>query len=317
MIDHSWDSYLPFLSSSGTQSYLSRSYKKHQYDQPDSLSFENCYAFIYYIEHGKKYYALSSNAPAELRPVLLFYGMTQLIKACLLTVDPSYPDSSTVLAHGVTTRKRKKRNYEFLYDEVRIQKSGLFNHFCEKMFHVKHLEGDKITMKNLLSLIPEISLFFKTMGMPETMLQLPAHDRKLAVPYVATDLLHLTDSRLLEFLASASGWQLSLVEKNEQHMIISLPDQCNPIGSYPFSCSLNGDIYMPIERDLYSLPRLNEIMIHYLILYNLSMICRYDTEWWSDLFHTYNSKELPIILHFLDITAKKIPKLLADYLNTR
>ncbi|MFC0190619.1 YaaC family protein [Fictibacillus aquaticus] len=315
MNDSIWEPYLPYLSSSNTQRYLSACYKKLNMENAESRSFDNCYAFIYYIEHAKKYYALAAKAPDELRPVLLFYGMTQLLKACLLTVDPDYPDSSSVLAHGVTTRKRKKRNYEFLHDEVRIQKSGLFNHFCEKMFHVKHIEGEKITMKNLLSFIPEISLFFKKMGICETLLQIPVNGGKLAVPYVVTDLLHLTDSRLLEFLTNASGWQLSLQEKTKHHIIITLPQHFNPLHSYPFCSSLEGDVYLPVERDLYSLPKFNEIMIHYLVLYNLSMICRYDTEWWSDLFHTYSSSELPIIRQFLNVTSKKVPKLMGDYLQ--
>ncbi len=57
--------------------------------------------------------------------MLLFYGMSQLFKACLLTIDPNYPESTTVLAHGVTTRKRKKQGYQFLEDEVKVQKKWI------------------------------------------------------------------------------------------------------------------------------------------------------------------------------------------------
>ncbi|MEH7537842.1 YaaC family protein, partial [Bacillus toyonensis] len=58
--------------------------------------------------------------------------ISQLFKACLLTIDPNYPESTTVLAHGVTTRKRKKQGYQFLEDEVKIQKNGLFTHVAEQ-----------------------------------------------------------------------------------------------------------------------------------------------------------------------------------------
>ena len=60
------------------------------------------------------------------KPMLLFYGMGQLFKACLLTIDPNYPESTSVLAHGVTTRKRKKQGYQFLEDEVKIQKNWTY-----------------------------------------------------------------------------------------------------------------------------------------------------------------------------------------------
>ncbi len=76
-------------------------------------SFENCYPFIYYLEHGKNYYELYKAAPFSIQPMLLFYGISQLFKACLLTIDPNYPESTTVLAHGVTTRKRKNRGINF------------------------------------------------------------------------------------------------------------------------------------------------------------------------------------------------------------
>lgn len=86
-------------------------------------SFENCYPFIYYLEHGKNYYELYKTAPFSIQPMLLFYGISQLFKACLLTIDPNYPESTTVLAHGVTTRKQKKQGYQFLEDEVKVQKT--------------------------------------------------------------------------------------------------------------------------------------------------------------------------------------------------
>lgn len=93
-------------------------------------SFENCYPFIYYLEHGKNYYELYKVAPFSIQPMLLFYGISQLFKACLLTIDPNYPESTTVLAHGVTTRKRKKQGYQFLEDEVKVQKKRTIYSCC-------------------------------------------------------------------------------------------------------------------------------------------------------------------------------------------
>ena len=81
--------------------------------QDAEKSFENCYPFIYYLEHGKNYYELYKTAPFSIQPMLLFYGISQLFKACLLTIDPNYPESTTVLAHGVTTRKRKNKGINF------------------------------------------------------------------------------------------------------------------------------------------------------------------------------------------------------------
>ena len=65
-----------------------------------------------------------------IQPILLFYGFVHLIKACLLQQDPCYPENTSVFAHGVTTRKRKKQQYEFLKDEVKFQKNGLFSMYA-------------------------------------------------------------------------------------------------------------------------------------------------------------------------------------------
>ena len=83
-----WPFFTSFQSTSIAHSFLKDAYTRRHIANADLKSYDNCYAFIYYIEHGKKYYMLAKRAPDEIKPVLLFYGMVQLIKACLLTVDP-------------------------------------------------------------------------------------------------------------------------------------------------------------------------------------------------------------------------------------
>ena len=56
----------------------------------------------------------------------------------------------------MTTRKRKKQQYEFLKDEVKVQKNGLLPCVAEKLFHIKQLEGEKFTMETLIREIPEM-----------------------------------------------------------------------------------------------------------------------------------------------------------------
>ena len=44
---------------------------------------------------------------------------------------------------------------------------------------------------------------------------------------------------------------------------------------------------------------LPELISHYLVLYNLSMIARYETEWWSELLKTTPNDDYPTIIQFL------------------
>ncbi len=104
---------------------------------------------MYHLQHGQLYFEQAANSPLTLRPVLLFYGASQLLKATVLARSPAYPEASSVLAHGVSTRKRKKTGYQFLHDEVKIQKHGFFGYFLDELFHVKHMAGTKYQMKKI------------------------------------------------------------------------------------------------------------------------------------------------------------------------
>src|SRR6476659_1547632 len=175
-------SFSPFFSAIDTQSYLKNSYQKLAIEQAEQKSYENCYPFIYYLEHAKIYYDQAANSPILIQPILLFYGFVHLIKACLLTKDPKYKENTTVLAHGVTSRKRKKQQYEFLKDEVKFQKNGLFSCMVEKMFNLKNKEGDKITMMDLLQQIPELHPLFSQLEGKSTFLDISIQQQSLSIP---------------------------------------------------------------------------------------------------------------------------------------
>src|SRR5699024_4034165 len=96
-----------------------------------------------------------------LQPILYFYGMVHLLKALLIVKRPHYPESTKMLAHGVSTRKRKKKQYSFLEDEVKVQHQGLFPYFSEHLFHMKHIPFEKITMQKLIALIPELTFLLR------------------------------------------------------------------------------------------------------------------------------------------------------------
>lgn len=189
------------FSSQNVQRYLARCYEKSSIQDAEKKSFENCYPFIYYLEHGKNYYELYKAAPFSIQPMLLFYGISQLFKACLLTIDPNYPESTTVLAHGVTTRKRKKQGYQFLEDEVKIQKNGLFTHVAEQLFHMKHLEAEKFNMLELMGNIPELQNLFRYSQKVSTLYKIDSTNKnELSFSVNILDRLHMTKERFSRYI---------------------------------------------------------------------------------------------------------------------
>lgn len=320
--DSVWQSFTIYHSSINVQSYLLQSYQNNGIEDSEKKSYENCYPFIYYLDHGKSYYELSKQAPLSIKPILLFYGMVQLLKACLLTVDPEYPESSTVLAHGVTTRKRKKRNYDFLNDEVKVQKNGLFSHVALKMFHVKHhLDAEKYNMDFLLGRIPELNHLFRvSLDKRQSYKIASLHDRTLFIPTRILDDLHMTVDRFDSYLKDILSFDYQMMNKananNKQPTNIELqvngligPNNCSPLQVDYFENTL----HIPIDKEQFLF--FPEILTHYLLLYNLSMISRYETEWWSELLHGFDSLDYPFIEQFLSVTAVKVPYLINQYLQ--
>jgi hypothetical protein len=321
LFDHQtvWQSYTPFHSAANVQEFLCKVYQASNIDEAEKKSYQNCYPFIYYLDHGKSYYQLSEQAPTSIKPVLLFYGMTQLLKACLLSVDPHYPESTSVLAHGVSTRKRKKQSYDFLKDEVKIQKNGLFSHFSQKMFHVEHLDGEKITMISLMKRIPELnSLFHFSYGETVSFQLEKLNEYTYGIKRSILDHFHMTEDRFTTFLLNSFNGNAEVLLDHKADIFVFSPinQKLSPLISSPFFYHYHQDsYYLATNRDLTSY--FPEIMVHYLLLYNLSMISRYETEWWSELLQNSSTKDLPFIQHFISTTTTKIPILLSQYLYSK
>lgn len=302
-----WKSFSCFFSAEYCQTYLKNSYKRNNLENPEQKSYENCYAFLYYLEHGQIYYEQAEAAPLIIKPILLFYGLVHLIKACILSIDPFYPETTTVLAHGVSTRKRKKQNYQFFQDEVKLQKNGLFPFMSEKMFHMKQLEGEKIIMEELLRLIPELDELMFLFEGKRAFIKIQAQGNQYVIPEKILDYYHMTESRFREYLTSKANIDFPNeglnfeFKKNTQR------------GISPLKFHFEGKFYvLPLTKS--ELAHFPELLVHYLLLYNLSMIARYETEWWSELTKMMPNRDYPVIRSFLDVTIHKGPYLIYEFL---
>ncbi|MGX6446423.1 YaaC family protein [Neobacillus sp. K501] len=304
-----WKSYASFFSAEFCQQFLKNKYQKSKLENPEQKSYENCYAFLYYLEHGQIYYEQADKAPLILKPILLFYGFVHLLKACILTIDPAYPETTSVLAHGVSTRKRKKQNYQFFQDEVKFQKNGLFPFISEKLFQMKQLEGDKVTMEELLQLIPELNELFVFHEAKSTFTPIYTQDDQWVVPEILLDHYHMTAERLKEFLVSKSG--NSIVFPSDDLRFHFEKGSGRGVSPLKFNYEISSYV-LPLKKDnLFVFP---ELLVHYLLLYNLSMIARYETEWWSELTKTMPNRDYPFIYTFLEVTLQKGPYLIYEYL---
>ncbi|MGM7703849.1 YaaC family protein [Pseudalkalibacillus sp. Hm43] len=310
-----WKSFDQYLSAQSTQRYLKRCYEQLKTDMSiEELSYRNSYSFIYYLTHGKRHFDLCRQSPLELQPMLLYYGMVQLLKCCLLTVDPLYPESTALLAHGVTTRKRKKQNYLFLQDEIKVQRNGLFPYFSEQLFGMEQLEGDKFQMKDLFSYVPEMDDLFRQVSGKSPLVPVEGSltDGQVLIDDRILDSLHMTGSRFVQFLQQQALPNHVEVSYDNSQFTVEFLKTLNAHTTF-FRKTIDNQWFVPNTREGFK--PMHEVMVHYLLLYNLSMICRYETEWWGDLFYTFSSNDYPYISRFLAISRVKVPYMLLEYLD--
>lgn len=307
-----WTHFSYFYSAEHTRKFLTSCYERQQIEEYKEKGYENCYPFIYYLEHGKVYYEQAKSSPLLIQPILLYYGFVHLIKACILTVNPNYPEKTSVLAHGVSTRKRKKHQYQFFDDEVKVQKSGLFPFICTHLFQIEHIEGQKIKMGELLKQVPELNKHFRYFQGTDTFANIKQNHSEFYFPLYILDFFHMTENRFKDFFEKKSSLSFHFKRIDDNYII--------------FKKMSNSKDYTPLkfnlEENTFSLPLTNhflftydEILIHYLLLYNLSMIARYETEWWSELIKSMPNKDFPFISSFLEITCYKSPFLVFEFLS--
>lgn len=304
------NSFYTYLQSQQTaQKYLYQCYQQLEDVDCDRKSYENCNVFMYCLHHGREYYRAGEKLDTVLKPVMFFYGMAHLLKACLLTKRPDYPESTSVLAHGVSARKRKKKDYSFLEDEVKLQHKGLFPYFSQHLFGINKLPFEKMTMRSLFSLIPELISYFDLEEEKSLIRIGKVGDDTLHIPKSICDDYYMTENAIVKRLTAYLPIKETIEEKDCLKLHLSEPF-IQTVS--PFPMDLNHIIYMPTDRNLFF--PISEIMVHYLLLYNLSMLSRYEAEWWGELLATKPDADYPFISSFLDITQKKIPILIGKYL---
>ncbi|MFC7319938.1 YaaC family protein [Halobacillus campisalis] len=226
--------YLNYLkSTSHTREYLLMRYQAAGVDQAKLHAYQNAERFSYGLQLGEEYLSAAKNTTFSVQPLLYYYSLTHFLKSCIITVDPEYPASARVLAHGLSTRKRKKQHYRFLEDEIRIQPDGLFPYAAKTMFNISEFPA-KVMMNDLLK---------------------------------------------------------------------------------PLSCMKK--MYEFKKDTTEQAPLFPELAAEFAVLYNLSMLVRYEGEWWGEMNQLRDREDYVFIFHFLESMADRISLSISSWLKDR
>lgn len=329
-----WDMLVFFESEPITKNFLMKRYNENGYKDSFKLAFVNTSKFIYFIKQAKEYFISANKSNILVKPLLIYYGMMSLIKAVILTKDPDYPNKTGVLRHGITTRKLKKSNYHFHEDEIKIQKEGLLPWFYTIMHNSndnsytsnKIIEGNKYKIKDLLAMIPELHntytlLYNEYHMLPFTIKQFTNSSVELIFPINSLKIF-TGDIQLIEQLNNNSydhdnNFTLNNIN-NDLISIIWNGKITNPIKYANFFANklliqdIKGNYYLRKFTDNNDI--LPDILIDYMLMYNLGMLCRYETELWGEIIFSFTSEDMYIINEFVNLSMRKFPNLIINEL---
>lgn len=326
-----WDTYVYFESEPTTKAFLEQVYEKREVTESKRLAFQNTPKFIYFIKQAREYFHAAKQSHILVKPLLTYYGMMSLMKAVVLTMDPTYPSTTSVLRHGITTRKIKKLDYVFHEDEVKIQKEGLVPLFYQLLTNKDHWPQNKYRVKDLLALVPELHesfcrLYGTSFIEPLFIAGKKDDETGNTLVYIAESIFDITQGDLNQWLNKINHWN-----QGESRFVSVKPSSSglwelhwqHPSQTHVYDCAdgFNNSLFLQdfkgryyIYRSVDQLEPLPEVLIQYLLMYNLGMLCRYETELWGEIIFSFSSGDMYMINELLNITMRKFPNLILNLL---
>jgi len=243
-----------------------------------------------------------------MQPLLYFYGLTHLLKAAIRTKRPYYPENTKQLAHGISARKKKKQQYRFIHDEVMIQLQGLFPYCATYLFGWKENTNQKLKMLDLFALIPTLRSLLQFASLDYLIPVGKLHQTILSFDQSILDGHYMSHNRFTKELTTEFPLEFMYNEKDKIYFKHHFKTKDIPP---PFRVDAE-TLYYPTYASSSTL--LPNLLLYYAILYNLSMLSRYETEWWNELTILKQSFDYPLIQQFLHHAPDLIMQEIAKYL---
>ncbi|WP_018131387.1 YaaC family protein [Effusibacillus pohliae] len=318
-----WDTFVYFENEQTASRYLRDQYEKSGLPEPQRAAYQATPKLIFGIKQARQYYRAAETCDIMTKPLLLYYGMMSLARALIACRDPDYPTTTSVLKHGLSTRKLKRDSYCFIQDEIRVQKDGLFVVLHEMLGGSRFSERQRVVMKDLLAVLPEL---------------IPCYQRLYGLPCVCefeqkSD-EHHTYWDLPRWILQARGYTreefLNMLNRmhtdpsSQANRPVFYLQECDPPGRLHLHHGspvahhplLIGDVTgkMHIRYPLAGDFLLPEISLHFMVMFVLGMLCRYETERWGEMILTFLSQDVYLINEFLNLSMRKFPNLILNEL---
>lgn len=297
-------------------------------NQAVRLAFENTPKFIYFLKQGVAYFKSAKQSEFIVRPLLLYYGVTSLMKAIILLNDPLYPRTTSVLQHGLTTRKKKKLHYQLFLDEIKVQRDGLLPLFTELILKKPIKIHSKYKVGELFGMIPELQDSFSLETGERTLL--PVHIRthqiqqldkeenngtqiwELAFDQDTLNQTKYSFKGLVDLFMDGLSLDESMIKADQRKLTLYFQSdnpEFSPSQHVQLFRNSHGDYFFYAKQALHVA---DELVVFNMLSYLLGMLCRYDTELWGELVFSFSSSDTYLIEEFLQLTLRKLPNLILN-----
>jgi hypothetical protein len=268
----------------------------------------------------------------EVQPLLHYYAVLDAVKVLLHLYDLRYPASTAVLQHGLSTRRAKRESYAWVHDTVSVYKEGVFQS-CAAILPWSKPLPQRFIVGDLLGCLPwmrdAVARFHEeyvhlypvvhrpvygipcsTNGSEKAGEMAPCNPDTMAwyISRAAATRRNLTVDEWRKTFGAAAGARTETASEPEALPGgvpgLELPrDPAEPQGlmylpvpplHHPWTVVDQGILYV---CDDWPMPRW---MLHLVLLYSLSVLCRYHPSEWSDILHWHNEVDAYLVRCYLE-----------------
>lgn len=321
-----WSSLSYFESQHNCKEYLKGKFTLSSRKLED-ISNELTYA----IRTSKEYYHAADQVSILTQPLQIYYGMTHLSKSLFIA---TYGKKSPSKSHGL--QKIGKWNEKSLVDMcVKVLKDGTFPQLHSSYCREK-LRGATFRIGEIFSVVPELKASFESVYKQKSNALRITRPRSGLVHVIDPELekygflLHFKDGedyhRILkhnrEILSRIEGinekYEISASVQPFVHALVLGEKWKSEDVEDPAFLTVSGEEYFVMslrKGEEYVTPP--ELSSHFLIMYILGMLSRYEPRKWGEIVKGEESGDIYVIQKFLETTKRKFPNLILNELEDK
>jgi hypothetical protein len=241
-------------------------------------------------------------ADISIQPLLSYYALLHWMKTVLYLHDLNYPPSSSVLQHGLSLRRSKRHTYRWPLEALHVYKEGVLQSYAEltgltRPLPARFIVGDVVgslprICNTVGGMYPPFQHLYSFKGSRLSNSQSNGHvSRRIAsnLGLTVEEWLHVF-SRNTERDSAWHALHATVSGSSPNGMLsIQLPPRHHP-----------WVIEHQNETFVYDSDPWPSWLLHFVILYTLSSLCRYNPTEWSDVLTWSNETDAVLVREYIE-----------------